>query len=71
MATTTENLGGPILVDGVPLKQRLARAERRKRIIAVAMVMPLLLFIMISFVIPIADIAPFPSKTLHRSHTRR
>ncbi len=46
---------GPIMVDGVPLKQRLARAERNKRLTALAMVAPLLLFIIFSFVVPIGD----------------
>ena len=46
---------GPIMVDGVPLKQRLAQAERKKRMTAIFMVAPLLLFILISFVIPIGD----------------
>ena len=46
---------GPIMVDGVPLKQRLAKAERNKRLTALAMVAPLLLFIIFSFVVPIGD----------------
>jgi putative spermidine/putrescine transport system permease protein len=43
----------PILIDGVPLKEQLARAERRKKYIALGMVLPLLLFIMVTFAIPI------------------
>ncbi|MDP6734705.1 MAG: ABC transporter permease, partial [Gammaproteobacteria bacterium] len=43
----------PILIDGVPLKEQLARAERRKKYIALGMVLPLLLFITVTFAIPI------------------
>jgi len=43
----------PILIDGVPLKEQLARAERRKKYIALGMVLPLLLFIIVTFAIPI------------------
>ena len=43
----------PILIDGVPLKEQLARAERRKKYIAFGMVLPLLLFIIVTFAIPI------------------
>ena len=43
----------PIMIDGVPLKEQLARAERRKKYIALGMVLPLLLFIIVTFAIPI------------------
>ena len=43
----------PIMIDGVPLKEQLARAERRKKYIAFGMVLPLLLFIIVTFAIPI------------------
>ena len=43
----------PIMIDGVPLKEQLARAERRKKYIALGMVLPLLLFIVVTFAIPI------------------
>jgi len=43
--------------DGTPLKASLARAERRARLRAVALVAPLLLFIVFSFVVPIVDMA--------------
>ena len=45
----------PIMIDGVPLKEQLARAERRKKYIAFGMVLPLLLFIIITFAIPIVS----------------
>jgi len=51
----SETASGPILVNGKPLKEQLARAERNKRVKAFLLVVPLLLFILITFVIPIAD----------------
>ena len=47
----------PVLVtaDGIPLKISLARAQRRSKIVAFLMVLPLLTFILIAFLIPIAD----------------
>ena len=49
--------GNPILytADGIPLKISLVRAQRRSKIIAFSMVLPLLIFILIAFLIPIAD----------------
>lgn len=45
---------GPILAaDGVPLKAKLHRANRRRRLKAVGLVVPLFAFILISFIIPI------------------
>jgi putative spermidine/putrescine transport system permease protein len=47
---------GPVLAaDGTPLKQSLARALRRQKLRALMLVAPLLLFIVLSFVAPIAD----------------
>jgi putative spermidine/putrescine transport system permease protein len=40
--------------DGVPLKQKLQRVERSRRLKAVGLVLPLLLFIVMSFAVPIA-----------------
>ncbi|MGH6880160.1 MAG: ABC transporter permease, partial [Hypericibacter sp.] len=40
--------------DGVPLKQKLQRVERSRRLKALGLVLPLLLFIVMSFVVPIA-----------------
>ncbi|MFN4143895.1 ABC transporter permease [Aestuariivirga sp.] len=39
--------------DGTPLKQALARAERRERLKALGLVLPLFAFIVLSFVVPI------------------
>jgi putative spermidine/putrescine transport system permease protein len=41
--------------DGVPLKQSLARATRRQRYQALMLVMPLLLFLLVAFVLPIGE----------------
>lgn len=41
--------------DGVPLKQSLARAERISKIRALMLVLPLFVFILITFIIPIFD----------------
>jgi len=41
--------------DGTPLKQALARATRRNKIRAFLLVAPLLLFILVTFIIPIFD----------------
>jgi putative spermidine/putrescine transport system permease protein len=46
-----------ITADGVPLKVSLRRAERRRKIAAFALVLPLLTFITVTFVIPIGDMA--------------
>ncbi len=44
-----------IMIDGVPLKDQLAKAERRKQITAFLLVAPLLVFIIFTFVIPIGN----------------
>ncbi len=47
---------GPITTsDGVPLKQSLARATRRQRIQALVLVLPLLIFLLVAFVLPIGE----------------
>src|SRR5690606_18974892 len=51
----TAAAGGLATVDGVPLKQALARAQRRSRWRAFLLVAPLLLFILVSFVVPIGQ----------------
>jgi putative spermidine/putrescine transport system permease protein len=42
-----------IMVDGVPLKLKLQRAERVRKLKAIGLVAPLFLFILVSFAIPI------------------
>jgi putative spermidine/putrescine transport system permease protein len=44
-----------MMADGVPLKARLHRAERRNRLRSLALVVPLLLFIIACFVVPLAS----------------
>lgn len=47
---------GPILAsDGTPLKQRLARSLRMQKLRALALVAPLLIFVLVAFIAPIAD----------------
>jgi putative spermidine/putrescine transport system permease protein len=54
MSDTTSS--GPMLAaDGRPLKTSLARALRRQKFRALALIAPLLLFVMITFIIPIAS----------------
>jgi len=55
MTDSTVSSTALVTSDGVPLKQSLARAERRSKIRALLLVAPLFLFIMITFVIPIFD----------------
>lgn len=43
------------MVEGVPLKERLTKVERSKKITAFLLVLPLLAFILVTFAIPIAD----------------
>lgn len=55
MSDTTDT-GGPVLAaDGTPLKRSLARALRRQKMRALLLIAPLLLFILISFILPVAD----------------
>ena len=53
---SSETISGPILTsDGIPLKVSLKKAERINKIRAFLLVLPLLAFILISFIIPIGD----------------
>ena len=53
---TDSTVGGPVLAaDGTPLKKSLNRAMRRQKLRALALVAPLLIFVVVSFVLPIAD----------------
>ncbi|NRG18578.1 ABC transporter permease [Rhizobiales bacterium] len=56
MTDTTAN-GAPVLTtqDGTPLKVSLARALRREKMRSLVLIAPLLIFILISFLAPIAD----------------
>jgi putative spermidine/putrescine transport system permease protein len=59
MADTTAGLM-LTTADGRPLKQALARAQRRSRLRAIGLVAPLLVFIVVTFIVPIGQM-------LHRS----
>ena len=48
-----------VTADGTPLKISLARAQRRSKTIAFMMVFPLLFFVTIAFIVPIADMLLF------------
>ena len=52
----TQTASGPILTtDGIPLKVSLKKAERINKIRAFLLVLPLLAFILITFLVPIGD----------------
>ena len=51
-----QTASGPILTtDGIPLKVSLQKSERRNKIRAFLLVVPLLTFILVTFLIPIGD----------------
>lgn len=59
-ATTMSGQGqpetGPMLAsDGTPLKRRLARSLRMQKLRALALIAPLLIFVLVTFIAPIAD----------------
>ena len=57
MATSENTASGPLLtVDGTPLKVSLARSLRRSKLRGALLVLPALLFLMIIFVVPIAQL---------------
>ena len=55
MSTTEANNGPMLAADGTPLKVSLARALRRQKMRALMLIAPLLLFVVVTFVFPIAD----------------
>ncbi len=56
MADMTDTQAGPLIAaDGRPLKASLNRALRAQKLRAFMLVAPLLLFILVSFILPIAD----------------
>ena len=51
-----EATGGPVLAaDGTPLKKSLGRALRVEKMRALALIAPLLIFVLVSFILPIAS----------------
>ncbi|MCK0139334.1 ABC transporter permease [Aliiroseovarius sp. F47248L] len=55
MSDMTDTSGPVLAADGTPLKRSLAKALRRQKLRALLLIAPLLLFILISFILPIAD----------------
>jgi putative spermidine/putrescine transport system permease protein len=55
LSDLTAPQGGLTTADGHPLKQALARAEARSRRRAFLLVLPLLLFVLVTFVVPIGQ----------------
>ena len=52
---TTAKHNGILAADGTPLKRSLARALRREKLRALVLVMPLLIFVLLTFITPIAN----------------
>ncbi|KAJ30286.1 ABC transporter permease [Sulfitobacter pontiacus] len=52
---TPEQTGPMLAADGTPLKRSLNRALRRQKLSALLLIAPLLIFILITFIAPIAD----------------
>ena len=51
----TDTAGPMLAADGTPLKRSLARALRAQKMRALMLIAPLLLFVLLTFVIPIAN----------------
>jgi putative spermidine/putrescine transport system permease protein len=55
-AASGQTAGGPVLAaDGTPLKRSLAKALRVQKLRALALIAPLLVFVLITFIAPILD----------------
>mgnify|MGYP000485307731 CR=1 FL=1 len=56
MRVADSDTGGPVLAaDGTPLKRSLNRALRRQKLRALLLIAPLLIFVLLTFIAPIAD----------------
>ncbi len=55
MSETTTDAGPVLAADGTPLKRSLHRALRMQKMRALALIAPLLLFVLLTFIAPIAD----------------
>ena len=53
--TDTAQSGPVLAADGTPLKRSLGRALRRQKLRALALIAPLLIFVLVSFIIPIGS----------------
>jgi putative spermidine/putrescine transport system permease protein len=56
MTAITDDIRIDITTDRESLKRRLRAVERKRRVRALALILPLFLFILLSFVVPIADL---------------
>ena len=55
MAAAAQQSEALVTADGKPLRVSLAHAQRRQKVRAVLLVAPLFIFIMVTFIVPIAD----------------
>ena len=55
MSDMTDTAGPVLAADGTPLKRSLARALRRQKLRALLLIAPLLIFILVSFILPVVD----------------
>ncbi|MBO9395391.1 ABC transporter permease [Shimia sp. R9_2] len=55
MSDMTDTAGPVLAADGTPLKRSLARALRRQKMRALLLIAPLLIFILVSFILPVVD----------------
>lgn len=55
MSDTTMQKGPVLAADGTPLKRSLERALRRQKLRALFLIAPLLIFILVTFIMPIGD----------------
>ncbi|MDK3017724.1 ABC transporter permease [Pseudodonghicola flavimaris] len=55
MSDSAANSGPVLAADGTPLKRSLARALRMQKMRALALISPLLIFVLVTFIAPIAD----------------
>ncbi|WP_187430703.1 hypothetical protein ROLI_000500 [Roseobacter fucihabitans] len=55
MTDTTQTTGPMMAADGTTLKSSLSRALRRQKLRALLLIAPLLLFVLVTFIAPIAD----------------
>ena len=55
MTDASQNTGPMLAADGTPLKRSLVRSLRRQKLRALMLVAPLLLFVLFSFIVPIAS----------------
>ena len=54
-STDVDASGGALTNDGIPLKRSLAKALRRDKLRAFLLILPLLAFVVVSFIFPIGD----------------